>query len=215
MSFILRRTFNRSIFGLLKNNFPEVSYCCLERSAFLLNSHRSYDSFATSSNLLHNHIPVQLVRFKSKKSNRKGQPSGTQEKDDEENDDDDDHQVDAFDELVTDKHTKLVKTSVGSLRADLILKAGLGIARNKVETLFYESKIRVNGRKLLKKSIVLDIGDEVDVVKGTSPTNPDHLIVARVEILAVTPRSESFSVSLRRHKSLIIENYESDGVIDK
>ncbi|XP_058821332.1 mitochondrial transcription rescue factor 1 [Topomyia yanbarensis] len=214
MSFILQRTFNRSIFSLLKQSFPQVSYCCLERSTYLLDHHRSYVGLAvTSTEVLHNQN-IQLLRFKSKKANRKEQSGGAHEKDEDDDDDDDDHQLDAYDELVTDKHTKLVKTSVSSLRADLILKAGLGIARNKVENLFYESKIRVNGRKLLKKSTVLDVGDEIDVVKGTSPTNPDHLIVSRVEILGVTPKSESISVNLRRHKSLIIENYETDAVIE-
>lgn len=84
---------------------------------------------------------------------------------------------------------------------------------SKVEALFYESKIRVNGKKLLKKSVHLDVGDEIDVVRGVSPTNPDHLIVSRVEIVAANPKTESISVSLRRQKSLIIEDYETNAVI--
>lgn len=84
---------------------------------------------------------------------------------------------------------------------------------SKVEALFYESKIRVNGKKLLKKSVHLDVGDEIDVVRGVSPTNPDHLIVSRVEIVAANPKNESISVSLRRQKTLIIEDYETDTVI--
>lgn len=86
---------------------------------------------------------------------------------------------------------------------------------SKVEALFYESKIRVNGKKLLKKSAHLDVGDEIDVVRGVSPTNPDHLIVSRVEILAAYPKSETIGVSLRRQKTLIIEDYETDAVLDK
>lgn len=40
--------------------------------------------------------------------------------------------------------------------------------------------------------------------------NPDHLVVQRVEILSVAPKNDEdgLVVSLRRNKSLIIENYE-------
>uniref|UniRef100_A0A182JKX1 Mitochondrial transcription rescue factor 1 C-terminal domain-containing protein n=1 Tax=Anopheles atroparvus TaxID=41427 RepID=A0A182JKX1_ANOAO len=67
--------------------------------------------------------------------------------------------------------------------------------------------IRVNGKKLVKKSAQLDVNDEIDVVREPSPTNPDHLVVSRVEIVSVTPQAENFAVVLRRHKSLTIENY--------
>uniref|UniRef100_A0A1Q3FY42 Mitochondrial transcription rescue factor 1 C-terminal domain-containing protein n=1 Tax=Culex tarsalis TaxID=7177 RepID=A0A1Q3FY42_CULTA len=213
MSFIVRNTLNRNILRLFKNNFPTTSYCCLQNSLKSIRTERNFTMLTESSSTLHNQLvwqQNQLSRGKSKKANRNQQG---RRQEDEEDDDDDDKDLDEFDELLTDKNAKVVKTSVGSLRADLIVKAGLGIARNKVETLFYESKIRVNGKKLLKKSAQLDVGDEVDVVKGPSPTNPDHLIVSRVEILAANPKSESIGVSLRRHKSLIIENYESDAVI--
>uniref|UniRef100_A0A1Q3G409 Mitochondrial transcription rescue factor 1 C-terminal domain-containing protein n=1 Tax=Culex tarsalis TaxID=7177 RepID=A0A1Q3G409_CULTA len=214
MSFIVRNTLNRNIFRLFKTNFPSTSYCCLQNSLKSIRIERNFTMLTESSNTLHNQLvwqQNQLSRGKSKKANRNQQ--GHRQDEEEDDDDDDDKDLDEFDELLTDKNAKVVKTSVGSLRADLIVKAGLGIARNKVETLFYESKIRVNGKKLLKKSAQLDVGDEVDVVKGPSPTNPDHLIVSRVEILAANPKSESIGVSLRRHKSLIIENYESDAVI--
>uniref|UniRef100_A0A8D8C0N2 Uncharacterized protein C6orf203 n=1 Tax=Culex pipiens TaxID=7175 RepID=A0A8D8C0N2_CULPI len=216
MSFVVRNTLNRNIFRLLKINFPPSSYCCLQNSLKSIKTERTFTNLAVGSCTLHNQLvrqqhQNQLIRGKSKKVNRNQQ--GRRQDEDEDDDDDGKDQLDEFDELLTDKNAKLVKTSVGSLRADLIVKAGLGIARNKVETLFYESKIRVNGKKLLKKSAQLDVGDEVDVVKGPSPTNPDHLIVSRVEILAANPKSESIGVSLRRHKSLIIENYESDAVI--
>ena len=48
---------------------------------------------------------------------------------------------------------KIAKIKVQSLRADLLLKVALGIARNKIEASFYEGKIRLNGKKLLKKSV--------------------------------------------------------------
>lgn len=83
---------------------------------------------------------------------------------------------------------------------------------SKVETIFYESKIRVNGRKLLKKSISLKVGDEIDVVKGKSDMNPDDIVVARIEIVAAVPKNESIYVTLKRFKSLQIQNYDKDPV---
>lgn len=76
--------------------------------------------------------------------------------------------------------------------------------------MFYESKIRVNGQKIDKKSARVDAGDEIDVIKGQSQMNPDHLVIQRVEILGVKPKDdgEGLIVSLRRHKSLTVENYE-------
>ncbi|XP_068157187.1 mitochondrial transcription rescue factor 1 [Drosophila tropicalis] len=57
----------------------------------------------------------------------------------------------ANDEFRDERDSKVVKANVNSLRADLLLKSGLGMARNKVELHFYESKIRVNGKKLQKR----------------------------------------------------------------
>lgn len=99
---------------------------------------------------------------------------------------------------------------------------------SKVETNFYESKIRVNGKKLQKKSmqvstsafngakqiinihvvfLQLEVGDEIDVIRGFSQTNPSHLVIARVVILSAGEREEGLNVHLRRYKSLLIDNY--------
>ncbi|XP_075158387.1 uncharacterized protein LOC142231632 [Haematobia irritans] len=124
-------------------------------------------------------------------------------KKDIESDSDDEDEAQFKDE----RDSKVVKARVNSLRADLILKAGLGIARNKVENIFYESRIRINGKKLQKKSIQLHEGDEIDVIRGFSQQNPSHLVISRVIILAANEREEGLSVQLRRYKSLLIENY--------
>ncbi|EDW23951.1 GL23878 [Drosophila persimilis] len=121
--------------------------------------------------------------------------------------DDLDTDDEADEEFKDERDSKVVKTKVNSLRADLLLKAGLGMARNKVELNFYESKIRVNGKKLQKKSVQLDIGDEIDVIRGFSQSNPSHLVISRVAILSASEREEGLSVHLRRYKSLLIENY--------
>ncbi|KAL7024709.1 hypothetical protein ACKWTF_013179 [Chironomus riparius] len=64
---------------------------------------------------------------------------------------DSDDELSEFDDDV-DKQ-KIAKIKVQSLRADLLLKVALGIARNKIEASFYEGKIRLNGKKLSKKSV--------------------------------------------------------------
>ncbi|XP_017041850.1 mitochondrial transcription rescue factor 1 [Drosophila ficusphila] len=114
----------------------------------------------------------------------------------------------ADEDFKDERDSKVIKTKVNSLRADLLLKAGLGMARNKVELNFYESKIRVNGKKLPKKSAQLEIGDDIDVIRGFSQSNPSHLVVARVSILSASERQEGLSVHLRRYKSLLVENYQ-------
>ncbi|XP_034664129.1 mitochondrial transcription rescue factor 1 [Drosophila subobscura] len=121
--------------------------------------------------------------------------------------DDLDTDDEADEEFKDERDSKVVKTKVNSLRADLLLKAGLGMARNKVELNFYESKIRVNGKKLQKKSVQLNIGDEIDVIRGFSQANPSHLVISRVAILSASEREEGLSVHLRRYKSLLIDNY--------
>uniref|UniRef100_A0A182KFY4 Mitochondrial transcription rescue factor 1 C-terminal domain-containing protein n=1 Tax=Anopheles christyi TaxID=43041 RepID=A0A182KFY4_9DIPT len=156
------------------------------------------------------HNQQQPVRGKSGRKTSK-QQSASNELDVDDGEEDTDAKEDEYEELLGDKHNRTVRVTVNSMRADLLLKAGLGIARNKVEALFYDSKIRVNGKRLLKKSAQLEVEDEIDVVRGPSPSNPDHLVVSRVEIVSVTPRTENLSVTLRRHKSLIIENYKEHG----
>ncbi|XP_046740641.1 mitochondrial transcription rescue factor 1 [Diprion similis] len=123
----------------------------------------------------------------------------------EEEDDEDDDDV-----AQQDKTLPTISVRVTSLRADLILKAGLNIARNKVETAFYESKIRINGEKLLKKSCQVYIGDEIDLIHGPSPTNPKFLVVSRVQLLHAKGdnENENIRVKLTKHKSLVIENYD-------
>ncbi|XP_055903989.1 mitochondrial transcription rescue factor 1 [Eupeodes corollae] len=126
--------------------------------------------------------------------------SSKYEESDSDSDDDDPH-------LKDERDSKVVKVKVNSLRADLLLKAGLSIARNKIEVIFYESKIRVNGEKIPKKSVQLNVGDEIDVIKGFSNVNPSHLIISRVIIASAKEKEEAINVHLRRYKTMLIENY--------
>lgn len=81
---------------------------------------------------------------------------------------------------------------------------------SKVELVFYENRIRVNGTKLVKKSVQLSVGDEIDVIRGFSTQNQSLLTVSRVEILAAVEKEENIAVQLRRYKSLLIENYKGN-----
>lgn len=125
----------------------------------------------------------------------------------EASDSDSDDVDEDFDEGIPDRSAKILTVKVNSLRTDLVVKAGLSVARNKVENVFYESRIRVNGKKILKKSARLHVGDEVDVIRGLSPMNPEFLVVSRIEILSVKSGEENVAVKVRRFKSLTIENY--------
>jgi 23S rRNA-/tRNA-specific pseudouridylate synthase len=106
-----------------------------------------------------------------------------------------------------DKKT-VVKINVQSMRADLLLKSGVGIARNKIEAAFYDGRIRLNGKKLMKKSHSCNVGDEIDYIKNESTTNPDHQLISRVEIMSATPKDDAISVTMRRFKSLTVEKKE-------
>lgn len=55
----------------------------------------------------------------------------------------------------------------------------------------------------------MEIGDEVDLIKGPNVMNPAFLDVGRVIILKAdyTPDLEKVLVLLKRYRSLTIENY--------
>ena len=55
----------------------------------------------------------------------------------------------------------------------------------------------------------MQLGDEIDVIKGANATNSSFLDVSRVLILAAdsSPDLEKFYVILKRYKVLTIDNY--------
>ncbi|PZC78610.1 hypothetical protein B5X24_HaOG201987 [Helicoverpa armigera] len=160
-------------------------HCCVQKNVNITSKLVGANPLFTGFN---------AVRWKSKKSQY----------------DSDDEEVDFEEDSSLSKDSKVVKFSTTSMRTDVILKSALGVSRNKVEQMFYESKIRVNGKKILKKSASLRLGDEIDVIKIVSPKNPDHIYVSRVEIMNVVPKEESIQITARRFKHLLIENYEKD-----
>ncbi|XP_061385190.1 mitochondrial transcription rescue factor 1 [Danaus plexippus] len=125
-------------------------------------------------------------------------------------DSDDESEILDNNDVSLSRDSKVIKFNTTSLRTDAILKAALGVARNKIETIFYDSKIRVNGKKILKKSAPVRIDYEIDVIKSVSPKNPEHLYVSRIEIINLAAKEDAIVVTARRFKTLLIENYETD-----
>ncbi|XP_060820533.1 mitochondrial transcription rescue factor 1 [Bombus pascuorum] len=148
-----------------------------------------------------------FVRFKSKGNISKKSKIEDEESDDEESDEEFDIDVDDY--LNTDK-SKVIVITVPSLRLDAIAKAGFGMSRNKLDKDFYNSNLRINGKKCFKKGMMVHVGDEIDLIQKQSPTNPKFLIIDRCTLQAVTanPEADSIKVKLIQNKSLLVENYK-------
>ncbi|XP_074104125.1 mitochondrial transcription rescue factor 1 [Cotesia typhae] len=142
-----------------------------------------------------------IKRWKSKKQKLSSQNQ----------DDSDDEKGDVDDEIESivagNKNNKVITAHVSSMRIDAVVKAGMGIARNKAETALYESKLRINGQKVLKKGLQVGLEDEIDYIQGPSPKNPNFLIVTRLTVLDASDHPEGYKLKLLREKSLTIENY--------
>ncbi|XP_043258238.1 mitochondrial transcription rescue factor 1 isoform X2 [Colletes gigas] len=147
----------------------------------------------------------RLPRFKSRK----------QASEHEDSDEDEDESLEVADYLQT-KNSKLIKATVPSLRLDAIAKVGFGLSRTKIEEAFYNSNIRVNGEKCLKKSVLVKVEDEIDLITGRSPNNSNFLIIHRCIVLSFKSTSNGIIAKLLRNKSLLIEDYANpwNGVIN-
>ncbi|XP_047473621.1 mitochondrial transcription rescue factor 1-like [Penaeus chinensis] len=143
-------------------------------------------------------------RHKSSKSDKRGNRR---------QDFSDDEESDEEEELESAADFRDMRVNVSSLRLDAILKAGLNMSRNKVESAFYDSKIRVNGQKVMKKSKQLQEEDEVDIIKAVSSKNPALLDISRVVVLSIGSYNEDtdkIRVRLRKYPQLLVEKYEDD-----
>ncbi|XP_063609785.1 uncharacterized protein LOC134783716 [Penaeus indicus] len=124
-----------------------------------------------------------------------------------------DEESDEEEELESASDFRDMRVNVSSLRLDAVLKAGLNMSRNKVESAFYDSKIRVNGQKVMKKSKQLQEEDEVDIIKAVSSKNPAFLDISRVVVLSIGSYNEDtdkIQVRLRKYPQLLVEKYEDD-----
>ncbi|XP_050498720.1 uncharacterized protein LOC126879595 [Diabrotica virgifera virgifera] len=185
MSCLFNNLFKKAVVHSIVENSLKAYH--FQRSVFLVPI--AHPKFATN-------------RYKSKSSRSKGKLINKVSESETESETKDD---DIFD--VNDKSAKTIEVRVSSLRADSILKVGLGISRNKLETIFYEGRIRVNGTKIPKKSVSVRENDELDVIKGKQ-TNSDFLTISRLLLLGIKAEEDIIKIKLRRHKSLTVENYE-------
>lgn len=113
-------------------------------------------------------------------------------------------EVDDIDQL-KERGSKIIDSTVKSLRVDLVLKTGLGISRNKIETAFYENKIRRNGESVTKKSDTVYIDDELDLISEKIPKNSNMMYVSRIKLLAAKLENDSYRIKLARDKNLLVE----------
>ncbi|KAK1134965.1 hypothetical protein K0M31_007731 [Melipona bicolor] len=186
----------RTVFNIIRRTeCINTQMSCALRSVLKLNS--------TPCNLLincsysQNLNSIIFVRFKSKGNiSRKGKD----EESDEESDEDD---------FETEIGTKVIEVTVPSLRLDVIAKSGFGKSRAQLDKIFYNSNLRLNGKKCLKKATMVQIGDEIDHIQERSPKNPEYLIINRcvLKSVSVDPETDTIKVKLAQNKSLLIEDY--------
>lgn len=184
----------RGICSRSRNTFKSIQNVTIQQNiSNVSHNKQTTNAFALIS------CNLQSIRSKTKKSKIPQQEVTETESEGKSNDE-------TF-ENIQDKHSKVTTISVPGLRVDSVLKNALGISRNKVDLMFYENKIRINGEKLTKKSVLVNEGDDVDLVKSICPVNPDNIIVARVEILSSRQEDDKFKLKIRKTKTLTVENY--------
>ncbi|XP_029047334.1 mitochondrial transcription rescue factor 1 [Osmia bicornis bicornis] len=171
---------------ILNNNLKRYNLCT------------NYSSSRQSFNL------ITFKRFKSKNAS----PKHSKRDIDEEDEDENEINVD-IDDLCTPK-SKIIDTAIPSLRLDAVAKAGLGMSRAKLDKEFYKSNLRLNGQKCLKKSAMVKVGDEIDLVLRKSPENPKFIIVDRCVLASVSADVEEATIRAKiiQDKSLLIEDYD-------
>lgn len=146
---------------------------------------------------------IHHARFKSKK---KGVPRSTLKEEEEEEDypEESDYVDEPEDDPSLPKDYKDLEKFVQSYRFDLIMKAGLDVARNKLEDAFYGSKLRLNGQKLIKKSKMVKVGDTLDLILSENHET-DTVTLQRVilkKVLGESKDGDKYKVVLRRWKNI-------------
>ncbi|KAK0182398.1 hypothetical protein PV327_000542 [Microctonus hyperodae] len=106
------------------------------------------------------------------------------------------------------KNAKILNSTVSSMRIDAIVKASMGLSRNKAEIALYDGKLRINGKIPVKKGVQVGIDDVIDFLQGPCPKNENFLLVTRVTILDANLNEDAYKVKMLREKSLTIEKYE-------
>lgn len=147
---------------------------------------------------------LQPIRSKAKKAKSKATQDEEEEEEEEEAEEEESQQPGDNEKIAY----------VSSLRIDSIMKAGVNLSKTKVAESFYNGSIRLNGRKVTKKSTQVSVGDEVDHILELSAQNPNFMEVDRVTLLAthhdrVTDKGR-FQVRLHCQRRLVIEKYADE-----
>ncbi|XP_077587815.1 mitochondrial transcription rescue factor 1 [Stigmatopora nigra] len=152
---------------------------------------------------------VHQLRFRSNK--KKGAAKPVHEEDEEKDPESSDSEDEMEEDQNIPKDYKDMEKYVQSFRYDVILRAGLDMARNKIEDSFYSHKLRLNGQKLIKKSKTVRVGDTLDlVVSENQDTNTVTLMrVVLKQVLGESNNAEKYKVSIRRWKVLTLPKDEA------
>lgn len=154
---------------------------------------------------------VHHIRFKSNKKKTYSRTGKIEEEDEDESESEDsDYEEDVEDPNVPKDYKDLEK-HVPSFRFDAIMKAGLDMARNKIEDAFYSNKLRLNGNRLIKKSKTIKVGDTLDLVLDQNQEK-NTVTLMRVVLRKVSAEVSSTGkskVALRRWKSLELSKDEA------
>ncbi|KAM4724338.1 mitochondrial transcription rescue factor 1 isoform 1-T1 [Anableps anableps] len=149
------------------------------------------------------------LRFKSK---RKAPSRAAQEEEDDVEDENDPEGSDYEDvDPNLPKDFKDMEKYVPSFRYDVVLKAGLDLARNKIEDAFYSNKLRLNGQKLIKKSKTVKVGDTLDLVMSEN-NEANTVTLMRVilrRVLGESNDGDKYKVSIRRWKGIELAKDEA------
>lgn len=178
------------------------------------NSIKSADEIRRHFHVLKSY-DCSLLEWKSltlnQKRFKKGKKGRRQERvEEEEESEDEDEEVDELEGADPKLGYQDINTTINSMRLDAVAKAGLGFPRAKIEEMFYDGRLRVNGERISKKSELLKEGDEIDAILGLNVENSEMLDVVRCQILKVDDKASSTGrakVMLRKHGKMVINNY--------
>uniref|UniRef100_A0A6G1SQE6 Uncharacterized protein C6orf203 n=1 Tax=Aceria tosichella TaxID=561515 RepID=A0A6G1SQE6_9ACAR len=151
-------------------------------------------------------INLEQRRFKRKR------PSKQDEEAEEEEDEEDlsNENPLLMDDLLNQAEdgSEFMTINISSLRLDTFCKTAFSMTRARVEELFYKGDIYINGELPHKKSMDLNVGDEIDVVKSINPEDSKLVNVKRAVILKLPDKASEhgrMKLDIQRWQDLSVE----------
>ncbi|XP_006813658.1 uncharacterized protein LOC102803715 [Saccoglossus kowalevskii] len=177
----------------------------------LLSGHFCTNSILTVKNVDINAVFLTNIRLFSSRKKSTGKRVKSYEEvlnyDSSDDGNEEEYFDDDYDPLDNDGKSKTwkdIRYHISGFRADQILATGLGLSRNKVDDAFLSGKLRLNGEKLTKKSKRIDVGDTVDIVKGSEEDKIEVMRVVFRKLEDEKSRKDKYIVILRRWKHLVL-----------